>query len=47
MSDIAWLAVAFGAVWLALGAYLASIQARQKDLERRLEQLQQGRSRDR
>lgn len=39
MSDIAWLAIAFGAVWLAIGIYLLSIQTRQKDLERRIEQL--------
>ena len=39
MSDITWLAIAFGAVWLAIGAYLLTIQTRQKDLERRIEQL--------
>lgn len=39
MSDVAWLAVAFGAVWLAIGLYLFSIQSRQKDLQRRIEQL--------
>lgn len=39
MSDIAWLAIAFGAVWLAIGLYLLTIQTRQKDLERRIEQL--------
>ena len=39
MSDVAWLAVAFGAVWLAIGLYLLTIQSRQKDLERRIEQL--------
>lgn len=39
MSDIAWLAIAFGAVWLAIGIYLLTIQTRQKDLERRIEQL--------
>lgn len=39
MSDIAWLAIAFGAVWLAIGGYLLSLQIRQKDLERRIEQL--------
>lgn len=39
MSDIAWLAIAFGVVWIALGAYLVSIQMRQNDLKRRLEQL--------
>jgi CcmD family protein len=39
VSDVAWLAIAFGAVWLAIGAYLLTIQTRQKDLERRIEQL--------
>lgn len=40
MSDVAWLFVAFMAVWVALGAYLLSINARQRRLERRLEDLQ-------
>ena len=39
MSDVAWLAIAFGAVWVAIGGYLLTIQSRQKDLERRIEQL--------
>jgi CcmD family protein len=39
MSDVAWLAVAFGAVWIAIGGYLLTIQRRQRDLERRIEQL--------
>ena len=39
MSDVAWLFVAFAAVWVALGAYLLSIAARQKRLERRLDDL--------
>jgi CcmD family protein len=39
VSDVAWLAIAFGAVWVAIGGYLLSIQVRQKDLERRIEQL--------
>ncbi len=39
MSDIAWLFVAFAAVWVALGAYLLSIAARQHRLERRLDEL--------
>ena len=37
MSDIAWLFVAFAAVWVAIGGYLLSITARQRRLERRLE----------
>lgn len=39
MSDVAWLFVAFAAVWVALGAYLLSISTRQRRLERRLEDL--------
>ena len=39
MSDIAWLFVAFAAVWVAIGAYLLSITARQRQLERRLDDL--------
>lgn len=39
MSDVAWLAIAFGAVWIAIGGYLLTIRSRQKDLERRIEQL--------
>ena len=39
MSDLTWLFIAFAAVWIAIGAYLLSIQVRQKDLERRIEQL--------
>jgi CcmD family protein len=39
MSDIAWLFVAFAAVWVAIGAYLLSITARQRQLERRLKDL--------
>lgn len=41
MNDIGWLAIAFGVVWVALGAYLLSIHIRQKDLERRVAQLDQ------
>lgn len=39
MSDIAWLFVAFAAVWVGIGAYLLSITARQAKLERRLREL--------
>ena len=39
MSDITWLFIAFGAVWIAIGSYLLSLQVRQRDLERRVEQL--------
>ncbi len=39
MSDLTWLFIAFASVWVALGAYLLTIHSRQKDLERRIEQL--------
>ena len=39
MSDIAWLFVAFMAVWVGIGGYLLSIAARQRTLERRLDEL--------
>ena len=39
MSDIAWLFVAFAVVWIALGAYLYSLSARQKKIDRRLSEL--------
>lgn len=42
MSDTAWLFVAFMVVWIALGAYLYSISARQKKVDKRLEKLGNG-----
>lgn len=39
MSDVGWLFVAFAVVWVAIGGYLLSLQVRQKELERRVEQL--------
>ena len=42
MSDTAWLFVAFMVVWVALGAYLYSIAARQKKVDRRLDELGRG-----
>lgn len=42
MSETAWLFVAFMVVWVALGAYLYSIAARQKKVDRRLEELDRG-----
>lgn len=39
MSEVAWLFVAFTAVWVALGLYLLSIATRQRRLERRLDEL--------
>jgi CcmD family protein len=39
VSDIAWLFVAFAAVWVAIGGYLLSMTARQRRLEQRMEDL--------
>ncbi len=39
MSDVAWLFIAFLAVWIGIGGYVFSIAARQRKLERRLEEL--------
>ena len=40
VSEVAWLFVAFAAVWLGLGAYLLSLSLRQRRLEERLRQLE-------
>lgn len=40
MSDVAWLFVAFLAVWVGLGAYLFSLNVRQRRLEDRLKDLE-------
>ncbi len=42
MSNTALLFVAFMVVWAALGAYLYSISIRQKNVDRRLEELDRG-----
>jgi len=42
MSDLAWLFIAFSAVWVGLGLYLFSLGSRQRDLERRLRELEEG-----
>ena len=39
MSDLTWMFIAFAAVWIGLGAYLVSLAARRRRLERRLEEL--------
>jgi CcmD family protein len=39
MSDLGWLAVAFLAVWVGIGAYVFTLGRRQSKLERRLEEL--------
>lgn len=39
MSDVFWLALAFGAVWAGIGGYLLLLGARQRKLERRLDEL--------
>ena len=40
MSETAWLFVAFRVVWVALGAYLYSISARQRKVDERLSELE-------
>jgi len=42
MSDLAWLFIAFSAVWVGLGLYLFSLGSRQRDLERRLREFEEG-----
>lgn len=42
MSDVAWLFIAFLAVWIGLGLYLFSLGTRQRELERRLNDLEPG-----
>jgi CcmD family protein len=39
MSEVFWLFVAFMVVWAGIGAYAGSIAVRQRNLERRLEDL--------
>jgi CcmD family protein len=39
VSDVAWLFIAFMAVWVGIGVYLLTLAARQKRLERRLADL--------
>lgn len=41
MSNLAWLFVAFMAVWLGLGLYLLSIGLRQRRLEERMREISQ------
>jgi CcmD family protein len=40
MSDVAWMFIAFMAVWAGIGAYLLTLGARQRKLERRIGELQ-------
>jgi CcmD family protein len=44
MSNLTWMFIAFGVVWIALGLYLISLNARSRRIEKRLEEL---RDRDR
>jgi CcmD family protein len=39
MSDVAWLFVAFIAVWAGIGGYLVTLGIRQQKLEKRLDEL--------
>jgi CcmD family protein len=45
MSDVAWLAVAFLAVWIGIGGYLAILGARQRSLEQRIHDIEGRRER--
>jgi CcmD family protein len=40
MSDVTWLAVAFLAVWIGIGGYLAILGARQRSLEHRIHDIE-------
>ncbi len=40
MSTLTWLFIAFMAVWAGIGAYLLTLGARQRKLERRIGELQ-------
>ena len=39
MSELAWMFVAFSAVWVGIGIYVLSIGLRQRKLESKLEEL--------
>jgi CcmD family protein len=39
MSDLGWLAVALLAVWVGIGGYSLTLMARQRRLERKLDEL--------
>ena len=39
MSQLTWLFVALLAVWIGIGGYVISVGARQKRLERRIDEL--------
>jgi CcmD family protein len=40
MSDVAWLAIAFLAVWIGIGGYLAILGTRQRSLEQRIQDIE-------
>jgi CcmD family protein len=39
MSDVTWLFITLAVVWLGIGGYLMALGARQKKIERRIEEL--------
>jgi CcmD family protein len=39
VSDLAWLFVALSVVWLGIGGYLMALGARQRRIERRIDEL--------
>ena len=39
MTDLGWLFVALAVVWIGIGSYMLAIGARQRKLERRVDEL--------
>ena len=39
MSDVTWLFVALAVVWVGIGGYLMALGARQRRIERRIDEL--------
>jgi CcmD family protein len=39
MSDVTWLFIALAVVWVGIGGYLMALGARQRKIERRIEEL--------
>ncbi len=39
MSDLGWLAVAFGVTWVAIGAYLVRLVRAQREIDRKIDDL--------
>lgn len=39
MSDVTWLFIALAVVWVGIGGYLMALGARQRKIERRIDEL--------